>query len=46
MMMDWDVTALQLVSNQKGIPAELRKDAIEIREKMENVMRAGANGEL
>jgi len=41
------VTALQLVGSQRGIPAELRKeDAIEIREKMENVMRAGANGEL
>jgi len=47
MMLDWEVTALlQLIGNQKGIPAELRKDFVEIRDKMENVMRAGANGEL
>lgn len=44
--MDWDVTWLDLAGKQLGITPELRKGAMEIREKLDSVMRAGANGEL
>jgi len=46
LMMDWDITWIDLAGKQAGITPELRQGAMEIREKMENVMRAGANGEL
>jgi uncharacterized protein (DUF302 family) len=46
LMLDWDVTWLDMAGKQMGLTPELRKGAQEIREKMENVMRAGANGEL
>jgi hypothetical protein len=45
-MMDWDITWLDLAGKQTGLTPELRQGAIEIRNKMENMMRAGANGEL
>jgi uncharacterized protein (DUF302 family) len=44
--MDWDITWLDLAGKQAGITPELRKGAMEIRQKIESVMRAGANGEL
>lgn len=44
--MDWDVTWLDVAGKQLGITPELRKGAMEIREKLDDVMRAGANGEL
>ena len=44
--LDWDVTWLEQAGKQAGITPELRKGAMEIREKLDSVMRAGANGEL
>ena len=44
--LDWDVTWLEQAGKQAGITPELRKDAMAIREKLDSVMRAGANGEL
>ncbi len=46
LMLDWDVTWLDLAGKQMGITPELRQGAVEIRDKMESVMRAGANGDL
>lgn len=46
MTLDWDMTWLDLAGKQMGITPELRQGAIEVRNKMDNVMRAGANGEL
>jgi uncharacterized protein (DUF302 family) len=44
--MNWDVTGLELAGKQENIPPELRRGMLDIRNKMEDVMRAGANGEL
>lgn len=46
LMLDWDVTWLDLAGKQAGITPELRRGAQDIRDKMEEVMRAAANGEL
>lgn len=46
MTLDWDVTWLDMAGKQMGLTPELRKGAVEIRQKMDDVMRAGANGEL
>ncbi|HET9463838.1 MAG TPA: DUF302 domain-containing protein [Thiobacillus sp.] len=46
LMMDWDITWLDLAGKQAGMTPELRQGALDIREKMDSVMRAGANGEL
>lgn len=46
LMLDWDITWLDLAGKQAGITPELRQGAMDIRKKMEDVMRAGANGEL
>jgi uncharacterized protein (DUF302 family) len=46
LMMDWDITWLDLAGKQAGITPELRQGAQEIRDKMEAVMRAAAHGEL
>ena len=46
MTLDWDVTWLDMAGKQMGITPELRKGAMAIREKIDSVMRAGANGEL
>ena len=46
MTLDWDVTWLDLAGKSMGITPELRKGALQVREKMDNVMRAAANGEL
>ena len=46
LMMDWDVTWLDLAGKRAGITPELREAAAEIRDKMEDVMRAGAAGAL
>jgi uncharacterized protein (DUF302 family) len=46
MTLDWDVTWLDMAGKQMGITPELRKGAQDIREKLDSVMRAGANGEL
>ncbi|MDT3707500.1 MAG: DUF302 domain-containing protein [Thiobacillus sp.] len=44
--MDWDITWLELAGKQAGITPELRKGAMDIREKLDSVMRAGASGDL
>lgn len=46
LMMDWDITWLDLAGKQAGITPELRRGAQAIRDKMEDVMRAAANGDL
>jgi len=46
LMMDWDMTWLDLAGKQIGMTPELRRGVLEIREKMDNVMRSGAAGEL
>ena len=46
MTLDWDVTWLDMAGQHMGITPELRKGAIEVRDKMDNVMRAAVNGEL
>ncbi|MEQ1663284.1 MAG: DUF302 domain-containing protein [Thiobacillus sp.] len=46
MTLDWDVLWLDKANNNMGVTPELRKGAIEIRNKLDSVMRAGANGEL
>ncbi len=44
--LDWDVTWLDQAGKHADITPELRKDAMAIREKMDSVMRAGADGAL
>jgi uncharacterized protein (DUF302 family) len=44
--LDWDVTWIDQAGKQAGITPELRNGAKKIREKLDSVMRAGANGEL
>jgi uncharacterized protein (DUF302 family) len=44
--LDWDMTWLEMAGKHMGITPELRQGAQEIREKMDSVMRAGANGDL
>ena len=46
LMMDWDMTWLDLAGKQIGMTPELRRGVLEIREKMDDVMRSGASGEL
>jgi len=46
LMLDWDITWLSLAGRQLGMTPELRSGFVSIREKMDEVMRAGANGEL
>jgi uncharacterized protein (DUF302 family) len=46
LMMDWDITWLDLAGQQAGMTPELRHGVQAIRDKMEDVMRASANGEL
>ena len=43
---DWDVTWLDQAGKSMGLTPELRQGAIEIREKMDNMMRAAANGDI
>ena len=46
MMLDWNLDWVGGYENQMGISPELSKGAIEVRNKMEDIMLAGANGEL
>lgn len=46
MTLDWDMTLLDLAGKHMGITPELRQGAMEVRNKMDRVMRAGADGEL
>jgi uncharacterized protein (DUF302 family) len=44
--LDWDVTGIDMAGKQLNITPELRQGALAIRDKLDKVMRAGANGEL
>ena len=44
--LDWDTAWLDSINGSMGITPELAKMAVGIRDKMDNVMRAGANGDL
>ena len=44
--LDWDMAWLDSINNSMGITPELAKMALDMRSKMDNVMRAGANGDL
>ena len=44
--LDWDTAWLDSINGSMGVTPELAKMALEIRNKMDNVMRAGANGDL
>ena len=46
MTLDWDATRLSLAGELADITPELRQGVLDIRKKLDNVMRAGANGEL
>ena len=46
MTLDWDATRLDLAGKQMDITPELRKGVMAIRDNLDSVMRAGANGEL
>lgn len=46
LMMDWDITWLDLAGTQSGMTPGLRLSIQQIREKMEDVMRAAASGEF
>ncbi|HEY9099844.1 MAG TPA: DUF302 domain-containing protein [Thiobacillus sp.] len=44
--LDWDTAWLDSINGSMGVTPELAKMAMDIRNKMDNVMRAGANGDL
>jgi uncharacterized protein (DUF302 family) len=44
--LDWDVTGIDLAGKQLNMTPELREGALAIRDKLDSVMRAGANGDL
>jgi uncharacterized protein (DUF302 family) len=46
MTQDWDATWLDYAGKAMGITPELRQAAIDIRDKMDNMMRAAANGDI
>jgi uncharacterized protein (DUF302 family) len=46
MMLDWNLDWVAGYENQLGITPELARGAIDIRKKMEDIMRAGANGDI
>jgi uncharacterized protein (DUF302 family) len=46
LMLDWNMDWVAGYSQQMGITPELAKGAMELRDKMENIMQAGANGDI
>jgi uncharacterized protein (DUF302 family) len=46
MMLDWNLDWVKGYEGSMGVTPELAKGAIEIRDKMDEIMRAGANGDL
>ncbi|MFO7541885.1 MAG: DUF302 domain-containing protein [Thiobacillus sp.] len=46
MMLDWNMDWVGGYEGQMGITPELARGAIDIRNKMENIMQAGANGDI
>ncbi len=46
MMIDWNLDWIAGYENQMGVTPELARGAIDIRRKMEEIMRAGADGDI
>jgi len=46
LMIDWNMDWVAGYSQQMGITPALAKGAMELRDKMENIMQAGANGDI
>jgi uncharacterized protein (DUF302 family) len=46
MMLDWNLDWVKGYEGSMGVTPELAKGAIDIRDKMDEIMRAGANGDL
>lgn len=46
MMLDWNLDWIAGYENQMGITPELARGAVDIRNKMENIMQAAANGDI
>jgi hypothetical protein len=44
--LDWDTAWLDSISGKMGAPDALMTYAKDIRDKMDNIMRAAANGDL
>jgi hypothetical protein len=44
--LDWNTAWLDSISGKMGAPSELMKYATDIRDKMDNIMRAAAAGDL
>jgi len=44
--LDWDTSWLDSISGKMGAPSDLLKQATDIRDKMDNIMKAAANGDL
>ena len=44
--LDWNTSWLDSVSGKMGAPSDLQKFASDIRDKMDVIMKAAANGEL
>jgi len=44
--LDWDIAWLDSISGRMGVPSELVRHAKEIRDKMDEIMRAAANGDI
>jgi uncharacterized protein (DUF302 family) len=44
--LDWNTSWLDSISGKMGTPTELMKYSTDIRDKMDNIMRAAAEGDL
>jgi hypothetical protein len=44
--LDWNTSWLDSISGKMGAPTELMKFAADIRDKMDNIMKAAASGDL
>lgn len=44
--LDWDLAWMDSIANKMGAPDALQQSARDIREKMDNIMKAAANGDL
>lgn len=44
--LDWNTSWLDSISGKMGTPTELMKVAVDIRDKMDEIMRAAADGDL
>lgn len=46
MMLDWNLDWVKGYEGQIGVTPELARGALDVRDKMENIMQAGANGDI